>query len=85
MRMTVWSAVLDVGVAFSVVALIGCGLWRLVQWARARSKRAYIAGALFAPFMAMGTVVDPDFRIVNEAKQDKKSEEDDPGDPPNDD
>ena len=48
-------------------------------------KRAYAIGAALAPFMAMGHVVDTDFRIVHEAKQHKKREEDEPGDPPNDD
>jgi hypothetical protein len=48
-----------------------------------QSKRAYFIGAALAPFIALGNVVDPDFRIVQEAKQLKKREEDDPGDPPN--
>jgi hypothetical protein len=39
-------------------------------------------GALFAPFMGLGSIVDPDFRIVNEAKRQKQREEDEPGDPP---
>lgn len=33
----------------------------------------------------MGHVVDTDFRIVHEAKQHKKREEGEPGDPSNDD
>lgn len=57
-------------------------LYRVVQWARRQRKRAYVVGAVFAPFMAMGKVTDPDDRIVHEAKQLKKREEDDPGDPP---
>jgi hypothetical protein len=40
-------------------------------------------GAVLAPVIAAGSVVDPDSRIVNEAKQKKESEEDDAGDPPN--
>jgi hypothetical protein len=55
--------------------------YRVVTWARRQSKKAYVIGAALAPFMAFN-VVDPDFRIVNEAKQLKKREEDNPGDPP---
>ena len=67
------------------VALLFCGLVAgcclVVHWARRRSRRAYVIGAVLAPFMT-GNVVDPDFRIVQEAKQLKKREEDDSGDPP---
>ncbi len=41
-------------------------------------------GAVLVPLGAVGNVGDPDFQIVNEAKQHKKREEDNPGDPPND-
>ena len=61
---------------FSLLPILG-------GWARRQSKRAYFIGAALAPFIALGNVVDPDFRIVQEAKQLKKREEDDPGDPPN--
>ena len=57
-------------------------LYRVVVWARRRSKRAYVVGAALAPLIALGKVTDPDFRIVQEAKQLKKREEDDSGDPP---
>jgi hypothetical protein len=57
-------------------------LHRVVQWARRQRKRAYVVGAAFAPFMALGKVTDPDFRVVQEAKQLKRREEDDSGDPP---
>ena len=67
-------------VIFFSVAILG--LYRVVVWARKRSKRAYVIGAALAPFMALGRVVDPDNRIVHEAKQLKKREEDDSGDPP---
>jgi len=80
--MSLWSLVRDVGFGIGAFVLVLFVLWRLVQWARARAKRAYVVGAVFAPFMAMGAVTDPDFKIVNEAKQLKKREEDDPGDPP---
>jgi hypothetical protein len=65
------------------VLLVPYLLYRMARWARARSTGAYVLGAVFAPFGAAGNVVDPDFRIVNEANQDKRHEEDDPGDPPN--
>jgi len=68
-----------VAIFFGVAAFC---LYRVVVWARRRSKRAYFIGAALAPFIALGRVVDPDFRIVQEAKQTKKREEDDGGDPP---
>jgi hypothetical protein len=83
--MMIWSVAKDVGLGFGAMLLVLWALWRLVQWARARSRRAYVVGALFAPFMGLGSIVDPDFRIVNEAKRQKKREEDEPGDPPADD
>jgi hypothetical protein len=55
---------------------------RVVLWARRRKKRAYMIGATLAPFIALGNVVDPDFRIVQEAKRLKNREDDNPGDPP---
>jgi uncharacterized sodium:solute symporter family permease YidK len=61
------------------VVLICC---RLVTWARQRNARGYVVGALFGPFMAMGHVVDPDFRIVHEAKRGRETKENDGGDPP---
>jgi len=57
-------------------------LHRVVVWARRRSKRAYVIGAALAPFMALGNVSDPDFRILHEAKRLKNREDDDSGDPP---
>ena len=77
--------VVDVALAVTVVAVILVCLYRVVGWARRRQKRAYIVGAALTPFMAAGHVVDPDFRIVHEAKQHKKREEDEPGDPPSED
>lgn len=68
-------------VAISFCVAIGC-LYRVVVWARRRSKRAYIIVAALAPFIALGSPVDPDMRIVQEAKRLKKREEDNPGDPP---
>jgi hypothetical protein len=65
------------------VVLVPYLLYRVARWARARPTGAYVLGIAFAPFGAAGNVVDPDFRIVNEAKQNKEREEDDAGDPPN--
>ena len=66
------------------VVLVPYLLYRVARWARAQSKGAYVLGIALAPFAA-GNVADPDFRIVNEAQQNKKREEDDVGDPRNDD
>jgi hypothetical protein len=68
-------------VALSFCAAIWC-LYRVVVWARRRKKRAYVIGAALAPIIALGMAVDPDMRIVQEAKRLKKREEDNPGDPP---
>ena len=80
------SALSDALLAAAAVAIFFCVaifcLYRVVVWARRRSKRAYVVGAALAPFIALGKVTDPDFRIVQEAKQLKKREEDDSGDPP---
>ena len=83
--MTLMQVVADAAAALAVVAAILYGLKLVVGWARRRQRRAYAIGAALAPFMALGNVVDTDFRIVHEAKQLKKREEDEPGDPPNDD
>ena len=81
------SRLMDALLATGTVALFFFGVcyagYRLVVRARRQSKSAYIVAAALAPFVAMGQVVDPDFRIVQEAKQLKKREEDNPGDPPN--
>jgi hypothetical protein len=79
--MTLVEAAVNAFTAGVLGVIILC-LYRVVLWARRRAKRAYIIGAALAPFIAMGNVSDPEFRIVNEAKQDKKREEDLPGDPP---
>jgi hypothetical protein len=70
--------------AASAVLLIPYLLYRLARWARRRTTGAYVLGAALAPIIAAGSVVDPDSRIVNEAKQRKEHEEDDAGDPPSD-
>jgi hypothetical protein len=80
-------SLLDALLAAGTVALLFLGIvWsarRILGWARMGSERAYVIGAALAPFFALGHVVDPDFRIVNEAKQQKKRDEGNPGDPPN--
>ena len=76
----------DALLAAGTVAVFFCvAIWFLrhvVVWARRRRKRAYVIGAALAPLMALGMVVDPDMRIIQEAKRLKKREEDNPGDPP---
>jgi hypothetical protein len=83
--MTLTQVIIDVVVLAGVVAAILYVLYLVVGWARQRAKRAYMIAAGLAPFMALGHVVDPDYRIVHEAKQHKKREEGEPGDPPSDD
>jgi hypothetical protein len=81
--MTLSQAVFDAFVSVGIVAVaIFCG-YRVVVWARRRAKGASVVGALLSPVIALGKVTDPDFRIVMEAKQHRKREEDEPGDPPN--
>jgi hypothetical protein len=75
-------ALLAAGIVVIFFCVVIWCLYRAVVWARRRSKRAYIIGAALAPLMALGMVIDPDMRIVQEAKRLKKREEDNPGDPP---
>ena len=75
--------VTSVVIAVTALFLVLYLLYRLARWARTRATGAYVLGALFAPLGAAGNVSDPDFRLVNEAKQRREHEEDDPGDPPN--
>ena len=79
---TLTDSLLAAGTLIAFLFLVSFCFYRIVQWARRQRKRAYVVGAAFAPFMALGKVTDPDFRIVQEAKQLKKREEDNPGDPP---
>ena len=76
------SSFLSSALAAIAVVVIPYLLYRLARWARARPTGAYVLGAVIVPLGAAGNVVDPDFRIVNEAQQLKKREEDDAGDPP---
>jgi hypothetical protein len=79
---TLTDALLAAGAVAIFVCLTIFGLYRVVVWARRGSKRAYALGAALAPLIALGKVTDQDFRVVQEAKQLKKREEDDAGDPP---
>jgi hypothetical protein len=72
----------DLLLAAGSLALVVAVLWKLAVWARTRARGAYVLGTLFSPFMGLGNVVDPDFRVVNESKRLKQKEDDDPGDPP---
>ena len=77
------TVVTGVVIAVTALFLVLYLLYRIARWARTRATGAYVLGALFAPLGAAGNVSDPDFRLVNEAKQRREHEEDDPGDPPN--
>jgi len=77
------ASLIDSILAAAAVLLIPYLLYRVARWARARTTGAYVLGVALAPVIAAGSVVDPDSRIVNEAKQEKKHEDDDAGDPPN--
>ena len=78
------SVVTSVVIAAAAIFFVAHLLYRLVLWARTRAKGAYVLGIALVPFGAAGNVSDPDFRIVNEAKQGSQHEEGDTGDPPND-
>jgi len=65
------------------LSLVIFPLYAIVLWARTRASGAYVLGAFLIPIGGMGNVSDPDFKIVNEARQLKREEEDDTGDPPN--
>ena len=78
------SVVTSIIIGTAAVFLVSYLLYCLVLWARKRAKGAYVLGAILAPFIAAGNVSDPDFRIVNEAKQGGKRKDGDTGDPPTD-
>jgi hypothetical protein len=78
------SVVINVVIGVTALLVVLYVLYRIARWARTRATGAYVLGALFAPLGAAGNVSDPDFRIVNEAKQRREHKEDDTGDPPND-
>ena len=82
--MNLESVVTGVFIGTAAVFLVSYLLYSVVLWARKRAKGAYILGAVLAPFIASGNVSDPDFRIVNEAKQGGKRKDGDTGDPPTD-
>ena len=69
------SVVTSVLIAVAGLGLIAYLLSRLMRWARGRTRGAYVLGAVLTE-VTQGTV-------VHEAKQGKKREERDAGDPPN--
>ncbi len=82
--MSLGSIAINVVAAVTVVAIFLYALYRIAAWAWKRARGAYVLGAVLVPLGAAGNVSDPDFQIVHETKQNKKREEDNPGDPPND-
>lgn len=77
--LSITANVLAAAGGLSLVVLV---LWRIARWARSRPKGAYVLGALIVPFGGIGNVSDPQYKMVNEARELKKREEDDSGDPP---
>lgn len=55
-------------------------LYKIVVWTKLGNKGAFFLGAMLTPFF-LGNIQDPDFRAVEQAKQLKRQEEDDSGDP----
>ena len=60
--------------------LVGLAI-NLVQYAKKASAGAYVLGTVFM-LMGFGNMQDPTMEMVQQAKQVKKHEEDDSGDPP---
>ena len=60
----------------TVLGLVAYLLYRLMRWARGRTRGAYVLGAVLTDVTQAA--------VVHEAKQGKKGEEGDTGDPPND-
>jgi hypothetical protein len=79
---TLTEALLSAAVVAAFFYIVVRCLRRVVVWARRGSKKAFVVGAALAPFIALGNVGDPEFRIVQEAKRLKNREDDNPGDPP---
>jgi len=73
--MDVASVVAKVLIAVAGLGLIAYLLTRLIRWARGRTRGAYVLGSVLTE-VTQGAV-------VHEAKQGKKREEGDAGDPPN--
>jgi hypothetical protein len=80
--MSARTAWIDTSIAICAGGVLPYVLYRVARWARKRKKGAYALGAGLLLF-GLGNVTDPENRIVQEAKQLKKREEDDAGDPPN--
>lgn len=79
--MDLLSVTVNVLLSAGVFALVIFVLWRVARWARSRPTGAYVLGALIVPIGGMGNVSDPDYKLVTEAKQLKRQEENDAGDP----
>jgi hypothetical protein len=69
------SGVINTVVVTAALGLIAYMLYRLLRWARGRTKGAHVLGAVLAE-VTQGAV-------VYEAKQGKKRDEGNAGDPPN--
>ena len=63
-------------VVMTALGLVASLLYRLMRWARGRTRGAYVLGAVLTDVTQAA--------VVHEAKQGKKGEEGDTGDPPND-
>lgn len=57
-------------------------LYRLILWAKKRSKGAFLF-AMFLPMIAVQPTPPPSYECIEEAKKTKKENDDDSGDPPN--
>jgi hypothetical protein len=79
---TLTEALLSAAVVAAFFYIVVRCLYRVVVWSRRQSKKAFVVGAALFPFIALGNVSDPEFRIVQEAKRLKNREDDNPGDPP---
>lgn len=63
-------------VVLMVVGSVAYLFYRLMRWARGRTRGAYVLGAVLTDVTQAA--------VVHEAKQGKKGEEGDTGDPPSD-
>jgi hypothetical protein len=71
----VTSSAINAVVLVSALALVAFLIYRLMRWARGRTRGASILGAVLTEVTQGATVI--------EAKQGKKREEGNTGDPPN--
>jgi hypothetical protein len=80
--MSARSALVDVSIVVFVAGVVPYALYRLVRYTRKRTKGAYALGAVLLQFGFLN-LTDPENRAPQEARELKKREEDDAGDPPN--